>query len=182
MMGHSVRVDGFTLMEVLIALVIGAIIIGAGSQLFATLIDARIALQSRVTYTTTSNLAVTEIERALRSARPSVTTPFIGDAGRISFESWCPDSYGGRTRCAVQVDARPTLAIIEQHSSRKTETWVGDSRAGRFDYVIDPLNNRPVLDAWKSTAASPLAVRWISEATTNLKPDTLIFAILWGDP
>lgn len=173
---------GFTLLEILVALLIGAMIIGAGRQLFDAAVDAQDRLQSAVTRTAASRAAISEIQRAVRTSRASASTPFIGSPDRVSFEGWCPDGYNGRARCVVQIFAAPMLIIDEQLMSGSHHTWIADSSGGRLDFVVDASMSKATVNEWESISSTPLAVRWVSRGTSAGATDTLLFEITRSAP
>ena len=173
---------GFTLMEILVALIIGSTIIGAGRALFDITVGAQRSLQSSVSRVVTGRVAVYEIQRAVRAGRASGSAPFIGTSDEVSFESWCPDGYAGMARCAVRVSAKPNLSITEQLATGSRHSWVADSVEGRLDFVVNASSLEPTVSKWESASSTPQAIRWVSFQTHVGSGDTLLFEILRSAP
>jgi len=173
---------GFTLMEIMVALLIGAAIITVGRTLFDTAMNAQRSLRSRVGTTGAYRVARYEIQRAIRTGRASDSIPFVGSASKVSFAGWCPDGYGGLSRCAVRISTQPFLSIIELRENGSEHEWVADSADGRLDFVVDAGGLEPTVSAWESTSIMPSAIRWISRPSRTGSSDTLLFAVLRNAP
>lgn len=173
---------GFTLMEVLVALLIGGTIISVGRTLFDSTVDAQRRLQSRVAVTAAYRAGTYEIQRAVRSGRASDSIPFAGTASEVSFAGWCQDAYGGMTRCAVRISTEPFLSITERLLTGGKHEWVADSVGGRLDFVVDAASSEPTVSTWESASATPSAIRWISRRPRVGAADTLLFEMLRSAP
>jgi len=167
--------SGFTLIEVVFALVVSAIVIlGARAMLDETGDDAlRIAAQAQ---------RVDRDANAERELRALVlhlelgageSSQFAGDPGRASFSSWCDAPGGWQERCAV------TLALVTRargvalvaHTSVNGDIVVRDSvRSGALRYLTRVSGGGEWIRVWGAGITAPLAIGVILDTDTLIVP------------
>ncbi len=147
------RREGFTLIEVMVAMVVGAVVIMAAHRIFTGVADgARAVAVARESLDRNANA-----RRWLKATFLSLEPPFEGRANRASFTSWqlVPDGWFEQT---------PTQLVFENHY------FVGVTGAERlqladsvsdvaFDYLLDPGADTKWVREWISPVSAPLAVR-----------------------
>lgn len=170
------RRSGFTLLELIVAVSIGAMVLTVGRAIF----DASVDMQRRFTTAfadiEAERIGRTTLANAFATAQVAVDAPLSGTASAVSFVSRCRDAYGGTVRCHVTVSADPALVLREEVRVGEARTLVVARVPGRFEYVIDAAHGGTLIREWHSTTL-PLAVRWTPLAPTA---DTLTFPILWA--
>ena len=168
------RPEGFTLIEVIVAISIAGVVVLAASRIFTGVADgaravavARESLDRRV-----------NARRWLKSTFLSLEPPFEGRVDRVSFTSW-QLSPGG------WFEQKPTTL------SRDGSRFLGTSGGAplglaegvtdlAFDYLLEPGADTKWVREWISPVSAPLAVR-IRVAGCGKRDvgcvDTLLFLI-----
>lgn len=166
--------NGFTLVEVLLAMTIGAMVLATLGELIGgaaitgrRLADARAQLDS----TATGREWLRTAFRNAEAGHPG-DTPFDGRRDAMQFASRMPTANGWH--------AQDTVAIVLQDSSlvlrsAATETLVLQSGVHRLqaDYLEQLGANSPWLPAYSSPSVTPLAIRL--RVVTRRGIDTLVF-------
>lgn len=147
------RGGGFTLIEVMVAMVVGAVVIMAAHRIFTGVADgakavavARESLDRRV-----------NARRWLKATFLSLEPPFEGRANRASFTSWqiVPGGW---------FEKIPTQLVFENHDffgvTGGERLQLADSVSDvAFDYLLDPGADTKWVREWISPVSAPLAVR-----------------------
>jgi prepilin-type N-terminal cleavage/methylation domain-containing protein len=148
-----VRRDGFTLIEVMVAVAITGLVVLAAHRIFTGVADgARAVAVARENLDRRVNA-----QRWLKSTFLSLEAPFEGCTDHVSFTSWQLTAGGW-------FEPRPT-------ELRREESWfLGKSGSESlqladgisdvaFDYLLDPGVNSKWVRGWISPVSAPLAVR-----------------------
>jgi prepilin-type N-terminal cleavage/methylation domain-containing protein len=172
-MSGSARV-GFTLVEVMVALVIGGMTIASAGALLGGLSD-----RAEFIATTAAHAdAGANAEYVLRSLTENLdsgsgtTPPLVGSADSVVFRSWCQTPRGWFEQCAVRLsfDRRPGVAVLGMELRGSTSTLLSLPRgAGRFHYLDDTGQSLRWIDSW-SERELPVAVGIILDGDTLLLP------------
>ena len=151
---------GFTLVELLVALVIAGLLVLTIHGLFAALVDqARRLVRARTQLDQQENAP-----RWLSEAVASLDIgqdepgPFVGTPGEMEFSCWLltPNGWHEPTRVTVRVVNRRLLAAL----SGGEVIALADSVTGaEFDYLVESGETAPWLRRWSSSVNPPLAVR-----------------------
>ena len=147
------RWNGFTLIEVMVAIAIAGIVIIAAHAIFTGVADgARAVASARETLDRRANA-----RRWLKATLLSLDPPFAGRANRVSFTSWQLVAGGW-------FEQRPTGLQLED--SRLLGTFGGEQvrladgvADVAFDYLLDPGADARWVREWVSPVSAPLAVR-----------------------
>ena len=171
----SARV-GFTLLEVLIATVIGTIAITAARILLEGLADRA----ERIVQTASESDADANGERTLRELvlrlqlGTDTTMRFMGNARVARFTSWCEVPHGWQEQCTV------TLAVAFHGSEPVLAASLSNGEilvlrrgfvSGELRYLADAAHGGSWVRAWGESITAPRALGVILDA------DTLILRI-----
>jgi len=167
---------GFTLLEVVVALAVGALVVLVAERLFTSVADAshRLAV-ARTTLDRTENA-----RRWLAAALGSVEVDapsgqsFEGHADRATFTTWLRTSGGWWAPVRLTIglsDGRLVAAPVPGNTLVLADsvTSVG------LDYLLAPRADSPWAWEWVSGVSAPLAVR--VRVTKGAMADTLLFVI-----
>jgi prepilin-type N-terminal cleavage/methylation domain-containing protein len=167
---------GFTLVEVLIALALGALVL-----LCARLLAGSIALGfDRIVEARTTNDRLVLPERKLRALlrRVEVGTDsartFGGGEHNVRFTSWCDVAAGWQERCEVLVwvDASGSAQPVRLHTSSGDDDTLGTSAAQTaFRYLRDAHGGGEWVARWGTSLTAPSAILLVQGA------DSLILRI-----
>jgi len=155
----AARDGGFTLIEVLVALAVGAAVVLAAHRLFAVVADT----VDRVPSETAAFERERNGERVLRAllARAESGTPgargFIGEPERAAFLSWCPAPGGWLERCDVELElirAGDSVRLEAAWAGRRLPVRVGAGHA-RLAYLWTAAGGGHWLERWAEGAVSP---------------------------
>jgi prepilin-type N-terminal cleavage/methylation domain-containing protein len=180
-------VAGFTLIELTIALTLGALV-----MLFAHLIFAGVAEGARRLGEAREHLDRTAngrrwlgqtFESLLVGERDG---PFVGDSNRVQFRTWQLAPRGWLVRERVSLGQHDTH-LVAITSSGDTLTLADSVEDVQFDYlmVTDPLAvgaDTRFLRGWNSPISGPIAIRLRIDHLDNsdgtpARSDTLLFVI-----
>ncbi len=167
---------GFTLIEVLVALLIGATIVLCGRLLLEGVSDDARRM------TTFAQLSDHEEngQRLLRSTVMAIDVsaagaePFAGDERLARFTSWCARPGGWQERCVV------TLAITGDTAAASLMLTLAEAapfnirsgfRHGELRYLMDARDGGHWLRSWETGLTAPLAIGAVLDA------DTLVLVI-----
>ena len=158
---HRERV-GFTLVEVLVALAIGAVVLVSAR----TLLDG-LASHARTTVRAMHDAdAESNGERLARQVAgnlilaPDPTPSFIGTEAESIFDAWCPAARGGLERCRVRLALSSNVkepGIALSLSTGSTLTLLHGMNA-RLRYLSDAADGVRWEEVWRQPQTPPLAV------------------------
>jgi prepilin-type N-terminal cleavage/methylation domain-containing protein len=154
------RRQGFTLVEVLIALAIGGLVVLLAHSLFGAVAErGSSVLETRAALDREMNarrwLAATFLSLDVGS---DTSLGFDGRADRASFSAWLPTADGWFTRRAVtlaRLDNR-LVATLGPGEAIVLQDRVVDVA---FDYLLEPGAEARWVREWVSPVSAPLAVR-----------------------
>ena len=157
------RRNGFTLIEIMVALLVGGIVlVGARAMLEALADQAHLVSDAASVADRDANADRTL--RALAERLEVGTAPemqFTGDPTATTFASWCEVPAGWLERCSVQ------LSIEHQHSEESlvARTSLGDSlvlrrgfRNGVIRYLESPAHGGSWIVVWGAGITAPVAL------------------------
>ena len=173
------RQRGFTLIEVMVALVIGGMAVASAAALLHGLGNRAQAI----------GLAATRAdgdangERLLRALVTNIdltsdtTKSFAGTASSATFPAWCDTPAGWLTPCVVRLafERREGASVLGVELRSADSSSIEVRRAfqrGRFRYLVEIDRRRSWVDRW-SKPVPPTAVAVIIDGDTLLLP-------VWG--
>jgi len=176
--------SGFTLIEVMVALMIGALVILVANQLFSAVAD-----RGRTLIT-----ARTELDRAANARRWVAATflsldvgtdgvgGFDGRPDHVVFSTWLltPDGWFERRQVTLSAQQGLLRAAVTPGTPIALVDSVTDVR---FDYLLEPGAESRWVGEWVSPVSAPVAVRMrIGQAACGMRGagcavDTLLFLI-----
>ncbi len=150
---------GFTLVEVLVALAITALVTLLAHQLFATVVDSG----HRAVVTRRALDREANARRLLGAAFLSLdvgsdsTGGFVGRPDRASFTAWLPTPEGWSELRKVTVGFEASAWVARWDGER---VLLADSvEAVGLDYLLEPGVQAAWVQEWISAVSAPLAVR-----------------------
>jgi prepilin-type N-terminal cleavage/methylation domain-containing protein len=178
--GGRERAAGFTLIEVMVALVVGAMAVAAAAALLAGLANRAAAVEQAAARRDRDANA----ERLLRSllsnlqlAADTTSRTLAGDGQSVRFQTWCHTPAGWLGPCTARLrfarDSGGGSLMLELTSveSQMMELKRG-FQSGALRYLLDPAQGGQWTDRW-SHVVPPAAVAVIVDR------DTLMLAV-WG--
>lgn len=167
---------GFTLIEVIIALLVSGIVLLGARLLLSGLGDAahRITARSREATSQVNGEAVLRALVGRLEVGTTESAPFSGDPTETHFTTWCEVPAGWEERCGVtlaieQVDS--TSALIARLPIQGRVVLERGFRTGAFRYLNSPASGGQWFRSWGTGITAPLALGVI------LDTDTLIVRI-----
>ena len=153
------RRSGFTLIEVLVALALAAVVVLLAHGVFAAVVDGAARVQA----------ARTALDREANARRWLVQTfgsltvgqaagGFDGEPTQVTFTTWLPTAERGfeLAQLTVAVEGGRLEASL---SSGGTIVLAHDVASAAFDYLLEPGANAHWVEQWVSPVSAPVAVR-----------------------
>lgn len=160
------RPAGFTLIEVLVALTLSAVVVLLAHRVFTGVVDGSARLQAARTALDrdgNARRALTEMFGSLDVGTEGAGG-FAGRPSRVEFATWERVPAGWLERRRVALAAQ----------DGRFGAW-SDVSSVEFDYLLDPGANAAWVREWISPVSAPVAVRVrIMRVTTT---DTLLFIV-----
>ncbi len=147
------RRQGFTLIEVMVAMAIAGLVILAAHRIFTGVADgAHAVAAARARLDRSANA-----RRWLKATFLSLEPPFEGRANRASFTSWqlVPGGWFEQTPTQLVQDGGRFLGMSGGEPLQLADS-VSDVA---FDYLLDPGADTKWVREWVSPVSAPLAVR-----------------------
>jgi prepilin-type N-terminal cleavage/methylation domain-containing protein len=167
---HSVRNTergGFTLIEILVALALAAIVMIAARGLLDGLMGQAAAIVRAGQAADSLSGAEQSVRRTVGNLALPVgdTLAFEGDAGAARFVSWCAVPGGWLERCAVQLTARDSGGVrMVQNSGEVTLLHAG--RLPALCYLSSVRDGGTWVNRWRSATDAPLAIGIVNGSDT----------------
>jgi prepilin-type N-terminal cleavage/methylation domain-containing protein len=162
---------GFTLIEVLIALSIGASLMMGAHVMMSGVIDsaARIGQGSREEDRDANG------ERILRAAFARLQVGAIGDRKfegdplAARFDSWCDVPQGWQERCDLQLAIDTTKSVLTlRDSAGRVLAERGGFASAELSYLSDPHDGGTWYRVWGASVVAPIAIRVILDGDTTI--------------
>ncbi len=151
---------GFTLIEVLVALTIAAVVVLLAHQVFAAVAaDGRALIVARATLDRQSNagrwLAATFLSLDVGTDSAG---GFDGRADRVDFAAWerTADGWFERRRITLRMEDNRLVATVSPGDPLALIDSVG---AVAFDYLLEPGLDARWVREWVSPVSAPVAIR-----------------------
>jgi prepilin-type N-terminal cleavage/methylation domain-containing protein len=153
---------GFTLVELLVALSIGAAVLMSARALLDGLADhARSTV--RAMHDTDAEANGERLARQLAGnliIAPDLAPSFVGAETEASFDSWCPAARGGLERCGVRLalaSSGKDLGVVLSLSTGATVVLLRGANAN-LRYLSDAADGGHWQEVWRQPQTPPLAV------------------------
>lgn len=167
---------GFTLIEVMVALVLTGVVAGLAHQIFGAVTDhTRRLRETRHGLDRRSN-AHRFLQSAFLSLEVGIDSAgaFSGQQDRVSFSSWMPTADGWLELSTVELGLDGNRWIATSPPDSNVEL-AGGVTALRFDYLLEPGAESAWAGEWESEVSAPLAVR--VRITRGERADTMLYLI-----
>lgn len=172
---------GFTLLEVLIAMLVASLAISAGAAMFLAFGSHAVRVGELTEEETRTRNAESTLVRLLRSGVPfsDGAPPLIGTAGQLRWTSWCDAPDGGGELCSATlrlVSSGPasyqrvelTVASLGHDSEQEESRSVTVTQGARaLVYLADPSGGGVWVNSW-SQREPPWAVGLVTQTDTIL--------------
>jgi prepilin-type N-terminal cleavage/methylation domain-containing protein len=165
------RARGFTLIEVIASLAIGAFVVLAARATFDSISASLQQLRDRSAQREEESRFEMTRRSTLAMAHAGPNAPFHGLPAEMRFQSQCLSPGGWHERCAVVIALRADSGIAELQAT------VGSGplrdRAGgiaRFLYLANAARGGTWLTKWPNTHDLPLAIGFASAHDTLIVP------------
>jgi len=174
---------GFTLIEILVALTIGAVVVLLAHELFGAVVDRGRTL-------TVARTALDRSANARRWLDATFLSLDVGTEGASGFEgrpdhagftAWLltPDGWFERRQVALGAEQGRVRAIVE---SGTAIALVDSVTEVQFDYLLEPGADSRWVREWVSPVSAPVAVRlrvsWPGKGEgAGVVTDTMLFLI-----
>jgi len=164
---------GFTIIEIIVALSIGAVVVlGARS-----LLEGLAAQTSRVTATAREGDRDANGERLLRGlvGRLEIGTDsnrrFGGDEREVHFSTWCDVARGWQERCGVSLALEPTragVALVARLSTGESIVLREAARGEGLRYLADAGSGGRRFRRWGDGLTAPHAIGVLIDGDTTI--------------
>jgi len=169
---------GFTLLEVLVAIMIAATLLLSADVVFEQLADSRAAAARATVERDRAQNTLALIRRWVRqvdispSLGPgSVPREFAGDSVTAHFQSSCVAPGGWERACDVTlhvVSSSDTLALVATSSSADSVRFGAHDRILVLRYLMDAANGGRWVSSWPAGPTAPIAIGIVRAADTVL--------------
>jgi prepilin-type N-terminal cleavage/methylation domain-containing protein len=170
------RPAGFTLVEVMVALVIGGMVISAAAGLLTSLGDRAKAIERAAASADEDANAERQLRTLVANLAPAgdTTHPVIGNGDSVVFRAWCDTAARWLDHCDVRLffnrrDSVTTLNMELGSGYISALELRRDVRRGRLRYLTEVDHRLQWRDAW-SERYPPTALAVVIESDTLLFP------------
>ena len=165
---------GFTLIEVLVALTLSALVVLLAHRVFTGVVDGSARLQDARTtldHDANAHRALAEMFGSLDIGTEGAGG-FAGRPARVEFTAWqrVPAGWLERRRVVITVEGD----VLVARSDRTLALQDSVSRVD-FDYLLEPGANAAWVREWISPVSAPVAVR--VRIVRGTATDTLLFIV-----
>ncbi len=174
------RHSGFTLIEVLVALVVGSIALLGAQRILAILTDETHAIARHATDSdrdANGERMLRDLVGQLEIGSPG-TVPFSGSSDTVRFSSWCETGAGWSESCQVTL----FFAVRGGHETLRTQLGAGEPfdlvggfSAGAFRYLETAAAGGQWFERWGTGITAPLGIGVVLARGNTL--DTLLVRV-----
>jgi prepilin-type N-terminal cleavage/methylation domain-containing protein len=154
------RRNGFTLIEVLVALTLATVVVLLAHKVFTAVVDgAQRVREARAQLDRAANARrwLVEAFGSLAVDRPQ-DGGFDGEPQRVAFGTWLPTAAGGFRPARVSIDVQSGWLRASVAGGDSLLLADGVAAIG-FDYLLEPGANERWVSQWISPVSAPVAVR-----------------------
>lgn len=168
------RDSGFTLLELLLALTISALVVTVAHRVFTGVVGAAREMEATRAALDRDMNGRRWLMEAFGSLQVGVdSASFIGRSDRIEFSSWQRTPSGWLTRKRLTLARTGDALQLDGDGRMVIATSVS---AVAFDYLLDPGADTRWVREWISPVSAPLAIR-LRLARSSSAVDTLLFLV-----
>ena len=165
---------GFTLVEVLVALTISAIVLLLAHEIFSGMVDgggSLVAARAQLDRAANARRWLAAAFLSLEVGQDSAG-PFEGQSDRMRFAAWLETEHGWFERRPIVLERRAGALVADLGAPMVLADSVTDVA---FDYLLEPGAETRWVREWISPVSAPLAVR--IRVSRGIRTDTLFFLI-----
>jgi len=173
------RRNAFTVVEVVVALLIGSIVLLGAHAMLAALTDRERSLSASAVATDRASNGVEELRSIVGQLEIDGprTRPFSGDANEVGFSSWCDTPSGWLERCDVTLafdSADSSAGLVLRRGADSTVLLRGFAH-GAFRYLVAADGGGQWVEQWGASVTAPLGIGAVLQY--RMHTDTLILRI-----
>ena len=160
---------GFTLVELMVALVVSAVVVLGARQLLEQLGESAhrtVAAVARADRAANGERLLRDLAGRLEVGT-SDAARFSGGPGETRFASWCAVPSGWEERCTVSLVARGS-SLVASFGGADTLTLLTRDAPIELRYLDDPRAGGRWFTSWGTGITAPLAIAVISGADTMI--------------
>ncbi len=150
---------GFTLIEVMVALVVAAFATLAMHRIWSQLTDGATRLERAEAAFTSEQVGLRWLQDALASMEAGIdsSAPFFGDSRQLTCATWVmlPGGWPGRTSLSLSV----VDSTLIGRTPLGPQPLIGSVAAVRFSYLLGMGTDAVWVSQWESPVTVPAAVR-----------------------
>ena len=161
---------GFSLVEVLVALVVSALVVAGARALVDGLSDASRSVAARATATDRAANGAALLRALARRVEVGTARErtFDGFPDHAAFTSWCDTPAGWQLRCRVTLTIDSAIVGLRLATDRDEEHTVVDTAAVRLIYLEDANGGGRWFNGWGSGLTAPLAIGVVGRGDTTI--------------
>ena len=172
---NSGATAGFTLVEVMVALVVSAIVLLGARAMLGEVGDAAVRISSESARLDTNANAEHALRVLVRNLDLGYANDavFAGDVRQVTFVSWCDTPSGWQERCkvALTIEKRQGGDALVVQTSRSNAIIVRDRvRNGSLRYLTTVYRGGEWIRTWGAGITAPLAIGIILDSDTLIVP------------
>lgn len=168
--GHVAAVRaGFTLVELMVALVVSAVVVLGARQLLEQLGESAhrtVVVAARADRAANGERLLRDLAGRLEIGR-NAAARFSGETGETRFASWCEVPSGWEERCTVSLVARGT-SLVASFGGADTLTLLVRDAPIELRYLDDPRAGGRWFTSWGAGITAPLAIAVIAGGDTTI--------------
>lgn len=167
------RRGGFTLVEVMVALLISAIVLLGARMLLEQLgenASRTVAAAARAAAAANGEQMLRDLAGRLEIGTDG-STQFSGESNAVRFGSWCDTPSGWQERCAVAIVVRQDDSrwnVVATFAPRDSVTLLARSEPIELRYLDDPRAGGRWFVSWGAGITAPLAIAVVSGSDTTI--------------
>jgi prepilin-type N-terminal cleavage/methylation domain-containing protein len=182
------RTRAFTLVEVIVALVVGALVLQSATAITHAIREHSAALHLHVGSMEARRNATRELRTLLQQidASANEADALLGDGVHVGFTTWCIAPQGWQERCHVSLAWEPDSTPIAQHRVRRGSRRLtlalrtrdrpeliiaSNVQRGELRYLASATDGGEWYHTWTTPSVRPLAIALLIDR------DTLIFSV-----
>lgn len=166
------RRRGFTIVEIMVALLLSAIVVLGARMLLEQLGDSTsrtVRGAARADRDANGEQLLRDLVRRLEVGTPA-TAPFAGEPDSASFSSWCDMPAGWQERCTVVIRAEPTASgmTLSVSAGGMGTQHIRTDKHVELRYLDDAAAGGRWFRSWGAGITAPLAIGLLTGSDTTI--------------